>query len=131
MSNGCFRKIIIVNNLNSLLFFLFKAKAANLGICFFSNGADPNIDSALHWSLQKMTYNQQTIHSSWKTMIMQIIERTACCNMHKKDVPCIVLAIKLGDVDIVKALIERGANIHETDGDKSSCLLTACDLGEY
>ncbi|XP_078312943.1 uncharacterized protein LOC111100329 isoform X4 [Crassostrea virginica] len=103
-------------------------KAANLGICFLSNGADPNIDSALHWSLQKMTYNQQTIHSSWKTMIMQIIERTACCNMHKKDVPCIVLAIKLGDVDIVRALIERGANIHETDGDKSSCLLIACDL---
>ena len=51
--------------------------------------------------------------------------------MHKKDVPCIVLAINLGDVDIVKALIERGANIHETDGDKSSCLLIACDLGEY
>nr|XP_022287784.1 uncharacterized protein LOC111100329 isoform X3 [Crassostrea virginica] len=103
-------------------------KAANFGICFLSNGADPNIDSALYWSLQKMTYNQQTIHSSWKTMIMQIIERTACCNMHKKDVPCIVLAIKLGDVDIVKALIERGANIHETDRYKSSCLLIACDL---
>lgn len=62
---------------------------------------------------------------------MQIIERTAFCNMHKEDVPCIVLAIKLGVVDIVKALIERGANIHETDEDKSSCLLIACDLGEY
>ena len=62
---------------------------------------------------------------------MQIIERTACCNMHKKDVPSIVLASKLGVVDIVKALIERAANIHETDEDKSSCLLIACDLGEY
>ncbi|XP_062578328.1 ankyrin repeat domain-containing protein 7-like [Saccostrea cucullata] len=99
---------------------------ASLGCFLLSKGADPNINFVLNKCFQKIEC--YGLNADWKVFILSLIRNGADPNHHTDGEPTLLLAIKPGHTDIVKYLIEKGANIHSCDRKENTCLHLACDL---
>ncbi|XP_062612637.1 uncharacterized protein LOC134274369 isoform X2 [Saccostrea cucullata] len=101
---------------------------ASLGCFLLSKGADPNIDFALNQCMRTIDFNG--LSAEWKAFIQSLIQNGADPNLYRDNKPPILMAIKSGHQDIVKVLLEKGANIHSCDRDENTCLHLACDIKE-
>ncbi|XP_062617930.1 putative ankyrin repeat protein RF_0381, partial [Saccostrea cucullata] len=91
------------------------------------NGADPNIGCALNRAFMHVKCG---IKDETKELIFQLLSHGAnpSAETDCSDTPNLIVAINMGDTDLVNALLKSGAHPNIWD-DSETSLLYACNLG--
>ena len=111
------------------LFFAFSTVGYTLvavGELLLRNGANPNDGPILFNVMEKMSNEYQ--NESLKEFIYALIDSGADTNRHEKETPNLILAVGNMDIDLVKLMLENGANINAQDSDGNTCLHSALSL---